>query len=61
VRNGFVLHLQSGTSHAIYRREQAAEVRSVVVAANNLKEEIKPGTLQSMIRQSGLPKHLFQK
>jgi hypothetical protein len=41
VRNGFVLHRQSGTSHAIYRREQAAEVRSVVVAAHNLKEEIK--------------------
>jgi predicted RNA binding protein YcfA (HicA-like mRNA interferase family) len=60
-RQGFVLNRQSGTSHAIYRREQGAEIRSVVVAAHNLKEEIKPGTLQSMIRQSGLPKRLFRK
>ena len=59
--NGFVLHRQSGTSHAIYRREHGAEVRSIVVAAHNMKEEIKPGTLQSLIRQSGLPKRLFRK
>jgi predicted RNA binding protein YcfA (HicA-like mRNA interferase family) len=61
VAHGFVLHRQSGTSHAIYRREQGGDVRIVVVAAHNLKEEIKPGTLQSMIRQTGLPKRLFRK
>jgi predicted RNA binding protein YcfA (HicA-like mRNA interferase family) len=60
LRNGFVLHRQSGTSHAIYRREQGGEVRRVVVEAHGLKEEIKPDTLQSMIRQSGLPKRLFE-
>jgi predicted RNA binding protein YcfA (HicA-like mRNA interferase family) len=35
VKNGFSLHRQSGTSHAIYRCEQGGEVRSVVVAAHN--------------------------
>lgn len=60
-RNGFVLHRQSGTSHAIYRREHGTDIRSIVVAAQNMNEEIKPGTLQSMIRQSGLPKRLFRK
>jgi predicted RNA binding protein YcfA (HicA-like mRNA interferase family) len=60
-RNGFILHRQSGTSHAIYRREHAGDVWSVVIAAHSIKDEIKPGTLQSMIRQSGLPKRLFRK
>ena len=37
------------------------EVRFVDVAAHSLNDEIAPGTLNSMIRQSGLSKRLFRK
>jgi predicted RNA binding protein YcfA (HicA-like mRNA interferase family) len=36
-------------------------VRFVDVAPHQLGSEIKIGTLQSMIRQSGLPKKLFRR
>lgn len=36
-------------------------VHFVDVAAHNVNDEIKPGTLNSMIRQSGLPKDLFRR
>jgi hypothetical protein len=32
----------------------------VDVAAHNLSDEIRPGTLNAMIRQSGLPKSAFR-
>jgi predicted RNA binding protein YcfA (HicA-like mRNA interferase family) len=59
---GFVLHRQKATSHAIWRREdQQGKVWLVTVAAHSLSDEIKSGTLEAMIRQSGLPKILFRK
>jgi hypothetical protein len=36
------------------------EVRLVVVAPHRMSDDIKSGTLASMIRQSGLPKKLFR-
>ena len=47
-------------SHSIYRAIIAGEVRLVTVSAHRPSEDIKPGTLDAMIRQSGLPKHLFR-
>lgn len=61
LRHGFALGRHEGTSHRIYRGVVDGEPRIVVVAAHNLHDEIKPGTLDAMIRQSGLPKKLFRK
>jgi predicted RNA binding protein YcfA (HicA-like mRNA interferase family) len=58
--NGFALVRQGKGSHAIYRGEANGEVRLVTVAAHRMSDDIKPGTLASMIRQSGLPKKLFR-
>jgi len=59
--HGFVLHRHEGGSHRIYRGEYGGEVRLVVAAYHNINDEIPSGTLQSMIRTSGLPKKLFRK
>lgn len=58
--HGFVLHRQGATSHAIYRGVVDGKIQMVVVAAHRMSDEIKPGTLSTMIRQSGLPKRAFR-
>ena len=59
--NGFALHRSGGGSHRRYRGIVGGEVRFVDIAAHNLTDDIRPGTLKSMIRQSGLPEALFRK
>jgi predicted RNA binding protein YcfA (HicA-like mRNA interferase family) len=44
-----------------HRQYKDASGNRVTVAAHNMNDEIKSGTLESMIRQSGLPKKLFRK
>jgi predicted RNA binding protein YcfA (HicA-like mRNA interferase family) len=56
---GFELHRQRG-SHRTYRGLVQGSVRMVVVACHRESDDIKPGTLSSMVRQSGLPKKLFR-
>jgi predicted RNA binding protein YcfA (HicA-like mRNA interferase family) len=58
--HGFRPHRHGKGSHAIYRGEVDGEVKLVTVAAHRASDDIKPGTLASMIRQSGLPKKLFR-
>jgi predicted RNA binding protein YcfA (HicA-like mRNA interferase family) len=58
--NGFVWHRQGATSHRIYRRETTERVYLVTVACHRFNDDIKPGTLSAMIRQSGLDKKLFR-
>jgi predicted RNA binding protein YcfA (HicA-like mRNA interferase family) len=58
--HGFALVRQGKGSHAIYRGKTNGEVRLVTVAAHRMTDDIEPGTLGSMIRQSGLPKNLFR-
>lgn len=58
--HGFSLHRHDGGSHRHYRGTVNGEVRLVTVAAHRLSDDIKPGTLNAMIRQSGLPKALFR-
>jgi len=60
-RYGFVEIRHGATSHRRYRGVIDGEVRFVDWAPHNLNSEIPVGTLQSMIRQSGLPKKLFRK
>ena len=58
--HGFELHRHGGTSHRRYRRVVDGVVYFVDYAAHNGKDQIKLGTLKSMIRQSGLPEELFE-
>ena len=60
VRHGFELHRQRGSSHRVYKGRIGGTTRLVVVAFHSENDDIKPGTLASMIRQSGLPKRTFR-
>ncbi len=58
-RNGFALDRQSGKAR-IYKGRVDGKVRLVSVHFHRGSNDIKLGTLISMIRQSGLPKKLFR-
>jgi predicted RNA binding protein YcfA (HicA-like mRNA interferase family) len=58
--NGFSLHRHGATAHAVYRGVVDGQVQVVVVASHRMSDDIKPGTLSAMIRQSGLPKSAFR-
>ena len=60
LQQGFMLHRQSGGSHTVYRGIVGGNVCLVTVACHRMTDNIKTGTLNSMIRQSGLPKTLFR-
>jgi predicted RNA binding protein YcfA (HicA-like mRNA interferase family) len=60
LRHGFELDRQSGTSHGVYKRRVGGRTRLVVVACHSENDDVRPGTLASMIRQSGLPKRTFR-
>jgi predicted RNA binding protein YcfA (HicA-like mRNA interferase family) len=57
--HGFALDRQRG-SHRTYKGFVEGSIRVVVVACHRESDDIKPGTLSSMIRQSGLSKKLFR-
>ena len=61
LRHGFELDRQSGTSHRVYKGRIGGSTRLMVVACHSENDDIKPGTLSSMIRQSGLPKRTFRR
>jgi predicted RNA binding protein YcfA (HicA-like mRNA interferase family) len=61
LKHGFALERQSGTSHRVYKGLFGGRTRVVVVACHRESDDIRPGTLSSMIRQSGSPKHLFRR
>jgi predicted RNA binding protein YcfA (HicA-like mRNA interferase family) len=48
-------------SHRRYVGYVDGVTRNVTVAFHNINDEIRPNTLASMIRQSGLSKRLFRK
>jgi predicted RNA binding protein YcfA (HicA-like mRNA interferase family) len=54
-RTGSPFDRQSG-SHRQYERVSAAGTHVVTVAYHNINDLVRPDTLASMIRQSGLPK-----
>jgi predicted RNA binding protein YcfA (HicA-like mRNA interferase family) len=53
--------VRTEATHRRYVGNVGGETRNVTVAFHNLNHEIRPDTLASMIRQSGLPKRLFRK
>jgi predicted RNA binding protein YcfA (HicA-like mRNA interferase family) len=59
VGHGFEFDRERG-SHRIYKGRIGGRTRLVVVACHSENDDIKPGTLASMIRQSGLPKRTFR-
>lgn len=59
--HGFVLARSGSGSHRQYRGVVGGEVRMVTVAAHDFGAEIRPDTLKSMIRQSGLSEKLFRR
>jgi predicted RNA binding protein YcfA (HicA-like mRNA interferase family) len=59
VRHGFELDRARG-SHRVYKGRVRGRTRLVIVACHSETDDIKPGTLASMIRQSGLPKGTFR-
>ena len=58
-RNGFALDRQKGATR-VYKGSVQGQTQSVTIHFHRGGDDIKPGTLASMIRQSGLPKRLFR-
>ena len=59
--HAFVEQRAAKGSHRRFRGETGGQVRFVTVAPHNINDDIKPGTLKAMIRQSGLQEELFRK
>jgi predicted RNA binding protein YcfA (HicA-like mRNA interferase family) len=59
--HGFVLHRHDGSSHQRWKGKIGGEVRMVDFSPHLYVDYVPLGTLQTMIRQSGLPKKLFRK
>ena len=60
--HGFELDGQSRSPAIAFTRvEIGGRTRVVVVACHSENDDIKRGTLSSMIRQSGLPKRAFRR
>jgi len=59
--HGFVEIRHGATSHRRFRGIVDGQVRFVDIAGHSAHDDIALGTLNSMIRQSGLPKKLFRK
>jgi predicted RNA binding protein YcfA (HicA-like mRNA interferase family) len=57
--HGFEYARQRG-SHRVYKGHIEGRTRIVIVACHRESDEIKRGTLSSMIRRSGLPKRIFR-
>ena len=59
--HGFELNLRRGKgSHRIYEKGRGAERISVSIPFHGSNSDIKPGTLRSIIRQSGLDRNQFR-
>ena len=58
--HGFVLQPRNRGSHAKYKGVIKGLPQIVIVAAHSPGDDIAPGTLAAMIRQTGLPRHLFR-
>ena len=60
-QNGFELHRKGATSHRRYRRVDGSnKVFYVDLSPHKWSDEVKKGTLSSIVRTSGLPKRLFK-
>ncbi len=59
-QNGFAFERYGKGSHRVYQAHHSGQRWSVILSFSQLGEEVKPGTLSSIIRQSGLPRAAFR-
>ncbi|MDE2787922.1 MAG: type II toxin-antitoxin system HicA family toxin [Chloroflexota bacterium] len=60
-RHGFVFERHGKGSHRVYQAHHSGQRWSVTLSYSQLGEDVKPGTLGSIIRQSGLPRDAFRR
>ena len=58
--NGFTLKRHKSASHRRYTGEVSGQTQHVTLAYARESEDVIPGTLAAIIRQSGLDKKLFR-
>ena len=58
--HGFALERHGKGSHRVYEAHHRGRRWTVILSYGQLGEDVKPGTLSSIIRQSGLPKRAFR-
>ena len=59
--NGFTFQRYGKGSHRIYECDHSGRRWVVVLAFRRPGDDVKPGTLGSIVRQSGLPKSVFRR
>ena len=59
-QHGFQFERQGRGSHRVYQRVSGDRQYVVILSYGRSGEDIKPGTLGSIIRQSGLPRSVFR-
>ena len=59
-QHGFTLRRTEG-SHRRYEGVIDGRVQLVAIAYHSANDDIRPKTLSSMVRQSGLPKRVFRR
>lgn len=59
-QHGFQFERQGRGSHRVYQRISGDRRYVVILSYGRPGEDIRPGTLGSIIRQSGLPRGVFR-
>ena len=59
--HGFSFERYGKGSHRVYQAERSGKRWGVILSFSQLGEDVKPGTLSSIIRQSGLPRDAFRR
>ncbi len=60
-QHGFAFERYGKGSHRVYQAFHSGHRWSVILSFGRLGEDVKPGTLNSIIRQSGLSKDVFRR
>ena len=58
--NGFYFKREGKGSHRVYEGSHSNRTWTVILSYSHLGDDIRPNTLRSIIRQSGLPKDRFR-
>ena len=59
--NGFRFERHGKGSHRVYQAHHSGKRWSVILSFSRPGEDVKPGTLSAIIRQSGLPRGVFRR
>ena len=58
--NGFYFKREGKGSHRVYEASHSGRTWTVILSYSQPGNDVRPNTLRSIIRQSGLPKDLFR-